>query len=325
MKLLKKKPDNNSLRSLQEKVFDFFTRKPDLPLAFHVSEGYVTGIALSPKEKKIKTNFIEALPEGVLRASFFKTNFQSVDPLLAAIRRGRKKLGSASSKTALLLPEITQKTFSFSFETLPMSQSEREQLIRFRIKKQLPLIPDDAKISYDVFPAASSPGARVVASTVHRAVIEEYENLFDKAGMKVKMISTPVLGLINLLRYETTSDFLLLNVEEEAFSLAAVIKGEFALYRQKPFGFESPGEDETRIKIATVVQEIENTMNFIEDREKRKIESFWIRNGSRDKEKFFDILKPMIRISPKNIIECSRLDTKIPEREQLAPLIGQLT
>ncbi len=320
------KPANkNQIDSWREKIYEFFTRKPYLPLAFHISEGYISGIALSPKEKKIKTNFIEPLHPGALRASFFKNNIQSPEPILSVIRGGQKKLGGNLHKAALLLPEITQKTFSFAFDTLPLSQSEREKLIRFRIKKQLPLIPDDARISYDVFPAAANPGARVVASAVRREVIKEYENLFEEAGIKVKMISTPVMGLINLLRYETALDFLLLNVEEEAFSLAAVVRGEFALYRQKPFGFESPDEDETRNKIATVVQEIENTMNFIEDREERKIEAFWIRNGSHDKNKFFEILNPMVRITPKNIAECSRLDSKIHDREQLAPLIGQLT
>jgi hypothetical protein len=319
-----KQPNRNKLNSLHAKIFDYFTRKPYLPLAFHISERYISGIARAPKEKKIKTNFSDPLPSGALRASFFKPNMQSQERILSAVREGQKKLGGMSGHAALLLPEITQKTFSFSFNALPMSQSEREQLIRFRIKKQLPLIPEDAKISYDVFPAGDSPGVRVVASVARMEVIKEYESLFEEAGIKLKMISTPVMGLINLLGFETASDYLLLNVEEEAFSLAAMVKGEFVLYRQKPFGFESPGEDETRKKVAIVIQEIENTMNFIEDREKRKIDDFWIRNGSRDKDKFFDILTPVVRIKPKNIAECSRLVAAVSDREQLAPLVGQL-
>ncbi len=319
-----KRKNENKIKSRREKAFEFFTKRPFLPLAFQITEGYISGAAFSPKEKKIKSHFISPLPPGTLRVSFFKKNIRTPRPLLSAIKQGQEKMGALSGKAALLLPEITQKTFSFSFETLPFSQGEREQLIRFRIKKQLPLIPDDARISYDTFLDSASGGARVVASTACCDVIREYEALFEEAGFKVKLISTPVMSLINLLRWEASSDFLLLNVEEEAFSLAAVVQGEFGLYRQKSFGMESPGEDETRGKITTVVQEIENTLNFIEDREKRKMDAFWVRNGGDDREKFLKTLAPLVRIPTKNITECRLLDPGLSSREHLAPLIGQL-
>jgi hypothetical protein len=72
------------------------------------------------------------------------------------------------------------------------------------------------------------------------------------------------------------------------------------------------------------VKEVENTVNFVEDREKRKIRSFWVRLGLLEEERILSQLQERSSL-PVTGIE-SRLTANIGLREKkiLSPLIGQI-
>ena len=74
-----------------------------------------------------------------------------------------------------------------------------------------------------------------------------------------------------------------------------------------------------------IVQEVENTLNFIEDKEKKTIKSIWVRVGVLGPdENLFNHLEKKLAIAFKKIETCVPFELEAREKRILAPLIGQV-
>ncbi len=303
-------------------IIDFFTKQPFPHAAFHLTSRYISGIRVSPKDRRIMNHFILPLEKGLIQPSFEKKNIKNPGLLEKKIEKELGKLHLHDHKVACLLPELSLRAFVFSFESLPSSRPEREQVIRFRIKKQLPLLPQDARFSFDVI--KSNDSMKIFVAVARALVIQEYEELFSQFNLKIRTVGIPILGLHSLLNTEKEKDFLLINIEEDSLCLTAIINSEIALYRMKPI--LSSGQDETSEvrRAENIMKEVENTVNFVEDRERRKIQSFWVRLGLLEEEKILSQMQERSSL-PVTGIE-SRLTAKIglKEKKILSPLIGQI-
>jgi hypothetical protein len=305
-----------------DRIKDYFIKQPFPHAAFHLTSRYISGIRVSPKERRIVNHFILPLEKGLIQPSFEKKNIKNPALLEKKIKKELGKLHLHDHKVACLLPELSLRAFVFSFGSLPSSRPEREQVIRFRIRKQLPLLPQDAKFSFDVI--KSNDSMKIFVAVARALIIQEYEELFNKFNLKIRTVGVPILGLHSLLNTEKEKDLLLINIEEDSLCLTAIINSEIALYRMKPI--LSPGQDEiTEVRrVENIVKEVENTVNFVEDREKRKIRSFWVRLGLLEEERILSQLQERSSL-PVTGIE-SRLTANIGLREKkiLSPLIGQI-
>ncbi len=301
---------------------DFFTKQPFPHAAFHLTSRYVSGIRVSPKDGRIMNHFILPLEKGLIQPSFEKKNIKNPALLEKKINKELGKLHLHDHKVACLLPELSLRAFVFSFGSLPSSRPEREQVIRFRIKKQLPLLPQDARFSFDVI--KSNDSMKIFVAVARALIIQEYEELFSQFNLKIRTVGVPILGLHSLLNTEKEKDLLLINIEEDSLCLTAIIDSEIVLYRMKPI--LSFGQDETSEvrRVENIVKEVENTVNFVEDREKRKIQSLWVRLGLFEEEKVLSQLQERSSL-PVTGIE-SRLTAKmgLKEKKILSPLIGQI-
>jgi len=290
--------------------------------AFHLTSHYISGIRVSPKEGRIMNHFILPLEKGLIQPSFEKKNIKNPDLLEKKIKKELGKLHLHDHKVACLLPELSLRAFVFSFGSLPASRPEREQIIRFRIKKQLPLLPQDARFSFDII--KSNDSMKIFVAVARALIIQEYEELFSRLNLKIRTVGVPILGLYSLLKTEKEKDLLLINIEEDSLCLTAIIDSEIALYRMKPIlslGQDERSEDR---RVENIVKEVENTVNFVEDKEKRKIQSFWVRLGLLEEERILSRLQERSSL-PVTGIE-SRMTAKIGLREKkiLSPLIGQI-
>ncbi len=306
-----------------EKIKNFFLQQP-LPLAaVQLSAGYATGIQTVSRNGRIKSHFILPLEKGTVQPSFSKKNIIDSELLEKTVVEGIKKLDLADNKISFLLPELSQRTFIFFFDDLPPYQKEREKIILFRIKKQIPMLPDDVRLSFDLI--RSNKVNRVVASIARTAVIKEYEDFFHKIKLKIRVAGIPLLSLLPVLRNEQEKDGLLINIEDDSLNLAAVIDSEIALFRQKPFASRFQGEEDFLKAVDQIAQEIENTVNFIADRDKVKISLTWIRLGLLDAgEKGLEQLNERLTIPIKSIESLLGYDLSQTEGRILSPLIGQI-
>ncbi len=304
------------------KIKNYFSQQPLPHAAFQVTPCYFSGIRVSAKDGRITNHFILPLEKGVIRPSFERKNIKNTEWLEKNLKQELGRLHIHDHKVACLLPESSIKAFVFSFGSLPSSRQEREQIIRFRIKKQIPLLPEDARFSFDV--QKSNSTVKIFVAVARTSIIREYEEFFSRFNLKIRTIGIPTLGLHSLLNTEKEKDFILINIEEDSLCLMAIIDSEIVLYRMKPIlvAPQSSMPDDRRVE--NIVKEVENTVNFIEDKEEKKIQSSWIRLGILDERGMLSQLQKNLSFPVKGIDSCITGELGLREKKILSPLIGQI-
>lgn len=305
-----------------KRLKDRFLEVPLPDAVFQVTTSHLTGLLIDPREKRAAGHFISRLPDGVVKPSFEKTNFPDAPLLESKIREGMAKIGLGQGKVAVLLPELSARVFILNLDTAPLAQREKEKIIRWRVGKQMPAVPEDARFVFQEFPAGSSN--RIIVAVSREAVLQEYEGLFSRCQLAAGNLSLPSLSLINLLP-EAGEDTLLVNLEEDSLGFVAIIESKLSLYRQKAFVFDRvPGKPIAQ-SLGGLLKEVENTLHFLEDKEKKRVRSLWFRSGLPDAG--IDIASELRRLPALAVRETGELVIQgggNGESGLLSPLFGQL-
>jgi len=311
------------MAQLIEKLKNYLTVPPCPQVVMQVSSTYVSAIHLAIKERTLKQYLILPLPAGLVEPHFDRKNISAAATLSGFIKKGLKGLNFSGETAACLIPEACQKVFVLSFESFPPSEREREKLLRWRIKKQMPVLPEENRLSYQVMTAGSS--VKVLVSLAKTAVLQEYGDLFAGLGLEVGIMTSPTLSLLNLVDWESEKDFMAANIEEDSVSLAAVTQSELMLYRFKPFAIEPQNLIQAKQKIEMVIKEIDNTVHFIEDREKRRVHSLWLRSSlDVGQEEVISQLTDKFSLAIKPVESPLLAEVRASDRPILAPLAGQI-
>lgn len=296
-----------------------FVERPHPDAVFELAPERLSGLRATAPGRAPRGRFILPLRAGSLVPSFDRPNVTDAFAVRAAIERGKGELGIGGGTIALLVPEPCVRIFILTVESVPGSPAERDTFIRWRVGKQMPLLPEDLRLAYDIAPGA--PARKVIVSAARDAVVREYEGLFESAGMHVGTVTVPSLSLVNLLGVRPGTNGLLLNIESDSLSFLALMDSGWTLYRQKGLGPDLAAEARTDI----VVNEVENTVHFIEDRERKKVERIWVRAAAWD-----DGSAVVSRLKGALLLAAQTVDYEAPgdwdEREKaaLAPLMGQV-
>jgi len=305
-----------------ERLKATFTRGPFLSLSFMLTGRVLSCLRAGKGERRAEGQTVLALKPGALEPSFERPNVKDQAEVVERIREALRRTHSSAQEAALLLPEACAKSFVFSFEEFPASAQERKELLLWKLKKQMPSLPDDARLSFD--PLGNGLPQRVFVSVARPAVVGEYEAVFAAGGLKLRSIGLPVLGLFNLLDRDREKDVLVANIEEEAVSLLAVLDGQAVLYRFKPFlagaGLKVSSLEES------VIKEVAGTSAYVEDREKKKIKTLWLRSGvGGDASALAQALEKKLDLAVRLLEPPASFGLTSRERHFLAPLFGHWT
>lgn len=269
------------MAAVLERIKDFFTGRLYSPTVIQLTPSYLSGIHLDLKDGPAKYYAVLELPSGLIEPHFERKNIADAAALSEVLKEAVRLLQIPGKKITCLVPEACLKIFVLSFESLPASEKERQKIIRWRAKKQMAILPEDARLSYETL--SSSPSSiKVLAALARAPVIQEYEDLFVNLGLEVGNAASPTISLLNLVDWQNERDVLIVNIEEDSLSLVAVTQSEPSLYRLKTFSVGQESGLRFSQKIEAAVKEIENTLHFIEDREKRTVHSLWYRSGLKE-------------------------------------------
>ncbi len=311
------------MAQLIEKIKNYLTAPPCPQVVLQLSSFYISAIHLAVKERTVKQSATLTLPAGLVEPHFDRKNLSDAATLSGLIKKGLKGIHFSGETAACLIPEACYKIFVLSFESFPPSEREREKLLRWRIKKQMPVLPEENRLSYQVMTSSSS--VKVLVSLAKTAVLQEYEDLFASLDLEVGIMTSPTLSLLNLVDWEKEKDFLAANIEEDSVSLVAVTQSELMLYRFKPFAIEPQSLIQAGQKIEMVIKEIENTVHFIEDREKRRVHSLWLRSSlSVGQEEVISKLTNRFSLAIRPVESSLLAEVRASDRPILAPLAGQI-
>ena len=297
-----------------------FTERLLPDAVFQIAPTHLSGIRVSRTDGSVKGGFVQPFRERPVAPSFDRPNVIGPAALEEAIDQGKRNLRLTSGSAALLIPEPSVRVFVMSVDSFPGSGKEREAFIRWRIGKQMPLIPEDARIDYAVTPGR---GARkIIVAMARQVVIWEYEALFEKAGLKPVLVTAPSLALVNLVPPDGRKNGVLINIEEETLTVLALADPGWSLYRLKDIGAPGAAAGERE---ENIVREAENTIRFLEDRDRTRVERLWLRCAAA-------VEQPEIRarLGERIALPIEPIDYHAPEvwtdahKAVLAPLIGQI-
>lgn len=297
-----------------------FTERLLPDAVFQIAPTHLSGIRVGRNDGSVKGGFVQPFRERPVTPSFDRPNVTGPAALEEAIDQGKRNLRLTSGSAALLIPEPSVRVFVLSVDSFPGSGKEREAFIRWRIGKQMPLIPEDARIDYAVTPGR---GARkIIVAMARQAVIREYEALFEKAGLKPVLATAPSLALVNLVPPDGRTNGVLINIEDETLTVLALADPGWSLYRLKDIGAPGAAAGERE---ENIVREAENTIRFLEDRDRTRVERLWLRCAAAAEQ-------PEIRarLGERIALPIETVDYRAPEvwtdahKAVLAPLLGQI-
>jgi len=283
--------------------------------AFHLGPGYLGGLRRSRRTGSVKGSVLRPVPPGVVEAAFDRPNIVKPDAFLALLKDAVRRLGAPEGPVGLLLPETCVKTALLTFDSLPTVPEECEKVVRWKLQKTLPLPPAETRLSFAVHRAEGRAKAFCVLAA--EAVVREYEQAFARAGLSVRLIGIPTPALLGCLPRNGASSFLVVNVERDHFAALAVSDGEPVLFRVKPFSAEALW--------AEAADETAATVRFIEDREKKSVETIWLRPAAGGGETGVPFVQGKVGCPVKILPGDAPAGVPPAEKISLAALLGQLT
>jgi hypothetical protein len=144
------------------RIGERFLEAPLPDAVFQVAPRVLTGIRVLARERNVGGRFIAELPAGAVRPSFEGTNIADPAVLESRIRDGMLKLGLAQGTAAVLIPELCARVFLLALDSSPASGKERDRIVRWRVGKMMPSLPDDARYVHQNL--TSGTGERIVAA-----------------------------------------------------------------------------------------------------------------------------------------------------------------
>ncbi len=167
-------------------------------------------------------------------------------------------------EASLVLPDSWLRLIFSEFSEIPRRQRERDEVLRWKLKRLVPFGVDDLRISaleVAAFPHQEEP-RRVLLGFALEILLTQLEEAFRGAGIELGRITNTTLALLAGIEDSVAVKDLaaLVNVQPDAFTLSYLYRAEPLLYRFKAFGEE--GED--RFQARAVRRDLRLTISFVE-------------------------------------------------------------
>lgn len=188
------------------------------------------------------------LPEGTFEPGMVTPQLANEAGLAETLRRLRAETGRWD-KVSLLLPDSWFRINNVDMPALPKNPNEAKDVVRWSLKRTLPIAPDDLRVEHTVL-SRDAQGAKVLILSALEATLAAIERVFAAAGLEVVLIEPLGLNLWNAIAVresETAADRLLVYLRDEDFT-TAVFRGAQPLFiRSRSLRRDRTAEQEIRL------------------------------------------------------------------------------
>lgn len=184
--------------NLKAKLNRFF--EPRLPaVACEVNRRAVALVRLDSKNASLIERFsVTPLPSGLLVPSLIQPNITSLPDFLAILRSALAKADLRTPRISLAIPDASAKVAIHQFDMLPGNENERQHLLRWKLKKTVPFSVEEAHLLY-IEHKASNGKHNVFTVCIHKEVLMQYEDVFQRLGIHAGYISLASFAAFELL------------------------------------------------------------------------------------------------------------------------------
>ena len=123
------------------------------------------------------------LENGLVTPGLIEPNIHSMKAVASAVSSALAALAYRDMNVTLIVPNKVARVFILDFDTLPTNRAESISVLRFRLRKLLPLDLEKTKIGYQVL-SRDETGCKVLAVVIPSIILEEYEEVISLAGYK---------------------------------------------------------------------------------------------------------------------------------------------
>ena len=205
---------------------------PPVSAALEISAERVAGLVLGAG-RSVQAHAIEPLPGGAVVPSLTTANIVQVDTVRQAVGRVLDALGRPR-RVALVVPDAIVRLSVVRLEHVPARIDERDQLIRFNVRKAAPFPLDAAVVSIADGQALADGAGEFVVAVARRDIIAEYEEACAAARAAAGIVDAAACGAINLAlagRAADAGDWMLVHVAGDASTIAIMRRGAAVFFR----------------------------------------------------------------------------------------------
>jgi hypothetical protein len=237
-----------------------------------------------------------------------------------------RTIAAPITEASLVLPDEWLRLAFTEVEELPRKPSEREEILRWKLKMQVPFRVEDLRLSSAEVPGLdeSASDQRLLLSFGINQLLDQIEAAFDKAGIRVGHISNQSMSLLNALTgaLESTRLAAVALVSQASYSLLVASRGAPVLHRFKSYQSELPKESVRRF----VERDLRLTRNYLNERLGiDTVQRIVLICPDHDQTTWQDWLTEVFEVRPSLLAEeWPFLRTAAPgaSPSQLAPLLG---
>jgi hypothetical protein len=218
-------------KGLVEKVTDVF--KPQVPLwACELTSGHIIVAGVDRGRSEIRATAASELPAGVVSTSYSESNIRNSELVRSSVKQLLTQAGFSGSEIAVVVPDDTSRIAFLTAEKPSKDPDEQRTFIRWKLKKTIPFDVDSAQVAYRIVgPQSGGAGVEILVALSPRAIVEEYEKLFDALDIHAGMVVPSTLAALNLFR-APAGDSLALKVAPDCVTTTVFKDQRIQFYRR---------------------------------------------------------------------------------------------
>jgi type IV pilus assembly protein PilM len=142
----------------------------------------------------------------MLRISHRELHIMNPDLFGRLVQEAWSALDVSDPRISLSLPDATGRIMLLDMEERWKSKSEAVDMIRWKLKKSLPLEMSDLHLDFQVLERREQGDTSIMAAIVSRRVLQQYEDVFDKIGLQADNISFTTINILKAFNETVTRD-----------------------------------------------------------------------------------------------------------------------
>ena len=190
-------------------------------------------------------------PQGTLRLLHREPNVVAPAAFVNTVRETYLRLLSKTGLVSVSLPDAAGRVVILDLETRFRSKEEGRDMIRWKLKKSLPVDMGDIHLDFQTLREKESGELSVLVAIVARPIVTQYEDLLIEAGLQPNRIDFTTFNLCRLFarRLEMSENALFVALHDGALSILIFNQGVIEFHRTKDLGDAEP--DMNRIFMET--------------------------------------------------------------------------
>lgn len=213
------------------------------------SDGLVHArLAPGKKDPQVTQAKAYRLPEGTFAPAIVTPELANEAGLAEALRRVKVEAGRIS-KVSVLLPDGWFRMNILELQSLPERTDEADAMIRWSLKRTMPIDPSALRIAHDVLGRTAGHPRVMVISAVEKT-LAAIERLFEAAGIEIVLIEPIGLNIWNAVAVRepaTTRDRVFFYMRQGDFTTAVFRGGQPLFIRSRNLNSQRTLQQEIKL------------------------------------------------------------------------------